>query len=142
MITWETKDKVTNAQEATEAIADLISSSNGINRILSNNLDEVEEFAKKWSVPFNKDLMSMTIKFLGDKRWNGNGARMPDLSDEEWLAALRTDPDWKDSVQECLEGVDLNDSDAVFDALEEIFYEYKYEMRDSYHCWQSSSEHC
>ena len=139
MITWQTKETTTNSQEAVEAIADFISSSDGVSATEKDKLDDVEAFAKKWKVPFNRALMVMTIDFLGTKRWNGDGARFEERTDEEWIEQLRADKDWKEQVDEALEGVDPDEQD---DNLYDLMLEYKDNMGGEYHCWQSSSEGC
>lgn len=104
-ITWFEKDRVSNAEEAVEALADFFSSTEGIQttlrahdhnvdahatlltlRELAHNgtdeelrraakriydpLESVEKFAKKWGVPFSRQMMILLIKQLDDQHQN------------------------------------------------------------------------
>jgi len=68
---------VTTQKDAVEALADYLSSSQGIGKMLREHntsraaLKEVKAFAEKWSIPFSLDLMRTTTKAMDHKRWHG-----------------------------------------------------------------------
>jgi len=76
---WEQRDQVTTQAEAVAALADFFSSSHGIVLSLGENplrrfestgsLDDAEDFARKWDIPFNRDLHVQMVKLMDAKRW-------------------------------------------------------------------------
>lgn len=111
-INWHTRDQVSNQQEAVEAIADYMSSYDGVSASLGSHrkhdpqktlrklqeavgsgaapddiakmieaskhpLDEVEDFAKKWSVPFNRELTVSILNKIDDKHNSDDGYWSP-----------------------------------------------------------------
>jgi hypothetical protein len=65
---WSNRENTKNKQQAIEALADLLS---GEDAIYGNaDLDEVEEFANKWNVPFSKQLFTKMLDHIESKRYD------------------------------------------------------------------------
>ena len=139
MIFWIEKDSATSAEQATEAIADFLSSSEGIAKAQNDRLDEIEAYAHKWGVPFDRKLISTMIGFQSKKRWGGDGAlQKKDKTDEELFELFKIDcsDDFKEENEIV---VNLDD---VSNIVSDWFDDWKYEYCDTSHSWQSSSESC
>ena len=67
---WDSRDDSKNKQDALAALADLLSSADTIQCDSEAVLVEAEEFAKKWNVPFSKELYDSMISKIDDKRWD------------------------------------------------------------------------
>lgn len=129
MISWRDKELVTSAEQATEAIADFLSSSDGIRKAQNNKLDEVDEFANKWDIPFDRQLISKMIAFQGKKRWNGDSS-LNEKTREELFEEFKKD---------CADEFDGTETE---DDLEDWFEDWKYDNYEPGHIWQSSSDRC
>jgi hypothetical protein len=79
---WDLRARATTTQEAVEALADLLSSSQGIGWLSSNQPNlyralskEVRAFTEKWSIPFSIEMMRGTVEMMNVKRWCGENFR-------------------------------------------------------------------
>jgi len=131
---WTEKEEVSCAEEAIEALADYLSSSEGIRNARGNNLDEVEQFAHKWGIPFSRSFVSKMVSFQDKKRWNGDGALLEKTDEELYQDFLE---DQKENIEAEKENPDFDD-----DWLQDWFYDWKYENYGETHTWMSSSDRC
>jgi len=118
---WENREKVSNEIEAMEVIADFISSSQVIRSLIrkrdQKQLDEAEQFAHKWGVPFDKEFVVRLLKHLDTKRWDG---------DEQLVSE---------------EDIEMYIGDrSYFDSDEEYEEEKEYYRSKRSHYWMTSSE--
>lgn len=142
IIEWSNKDNAENVQQAIEAIADFLSSSIGIRSAQKDDLDEVESFAKKWNVSFDRNLISKMVSFQSDKRWGGDGARVSEKTDEEWMEIMKNDSDWYGHEEIQAEIKHCENPDDIEAELHDWLHDYRNDKEDESHIWQSSSERC
>lgn len=98
-ITWKKRNEAASQQDAVAALADFLSSSDGICIAIRDrsSLDEVEQFAQKWSVPFSRELIVQMMRRTDQKRWDGDTpaiCREDYESDEEYKEALELDEEY------------------------------------------------
>lgn len=124
---WDLRDKVTTQEDAMEALSDYLSSSGGIVDARNDNLDEAEQFAHKWDIPFNRKMTMKLMTSLNSKRWNGDlidPYRVKEMAEEKGLDPANLSPE---------------DRNMIIEELRENDDDYYSSFR---HVWQSSSEQC
>lgn len=144
MFYWTDKEKTTTAEEATEAIADFLSSSEGIRQASRGDLSEVEDFASKWGVPFNRGLVSKMIKLQGKKRFGGDSALLEEKDEEELFEDFRREnlERIKEEYGEEMDSVSSVDLETNHPELYDWFMDWKSDLLYAGHIWQSSSDLC
>ncbi len=139
---WSQKDTISSQEEAVEALADFLSSSEGIRSAIKNKLDEAESFAHKWSIPFDRSFISKMVVFQDAKRYDGDSALARKGKSEKEM--------FEEFKQECAEEIEEDkkknpqyyEDEDDYENLIDWFHDWKCDAYSTDHTWQSSSEHC